>query len=97
MYLHLEGAKYYFDGALAANGNHFPCPKGDTSCEDIANKIPIKAYDWIGDNWVDVSGQLALNIRMDSSGEIILLHLWKSSDRGFPIVGGESEIFRKTD
>lgn len=97
IYLHLEGAKYYFYGISAANLSEVPCPPNDIECEEIASKVPNKSYDWISNEWVDVSGQLILNVRMDSNNELILLHLWKSSDRGFPIIGGEAEIYRKTD
>jgi hypothetical protein len=95
IYLHLEGARYYADGAFDTKINHAPCPTGDIYCEEMATKFPIEGYDWIGKDWVDMANQLILNIRMDSSGDILLLHLWKSSDRGFPIIGGEAEIFRK--
>ncbi len=97
MYLHLIGAKYYFFGASATSDGYALCLEVDPTCEEIDNIVPIEAYDWIGKEWVDVSGQIVLNVRMNSNGEIILLHLWKNSDRGFPIFGGEAEFFKKEE
>ncbi len=97
IYLHLLGAKYYFNGLSFADRGHTPCLDGDNFCKEIIDQIPVVSYDWIGKEYVDTTGQLILNIRQDASGEIILLHLWDSSDRGFPIIGGEAEIYRQTE
>ena len=45
---------------------------------------------------VIVDGDLILQVRMRPSGEIILHHLWTSSDRGFALIGGNTEYFRRT-
>ena len=95
IYLHLEGAKYYFYGPSRTDKYKTICPAGDSTCEQVMNQISNEAYDWIGNNWIDVSDQLILNVRMESNGNVILMHLWDSGDQGFPIIGGESEIYRK--
>jgi hypothetical protein len=95
IYLHLKGAKNYFYGFTKTIQESTPCQNKDNKCGEIKIQVPVRAYDWIGKNWVDSDNQLILNIRQDSSQNIILLHLWETSDRGFPIIGGEAEIFRK--
>lgn len=100
MYLHLMGAKYFLQGPSFAdklsNGYLIPCPQERArACDDDKVQIPFYAYDWIGGEYIPMAGELILNIRVDSSGRIILVHMWSSSDGGFPIIGGESEIFRK--
>lgn len=97
-YLHLEGAKYFLQGVSFAEklgGYSIPCEDiNDTLCEGEMVPVPFRAYDWINEKFVDMNKELILNIRVDSSNNIILLHLWSSSDRGFPLIGGEAEIFR---
>jgi hypothetical protein len=99
IHLYLDGAKYFLEGVDAVDktrGSLIPCPDADNpSCINGVIVVPFPAYDWIGDELVEMIDSLVLNVRMDSSGDIILVHLWLSSDRGFPILGGESEIYRK--
>lgn len=52
-------------------------------------------YDPFGNESIEMTEELVLNIRRLSSGEIILHHMWDSSDRGFAIIGGETEMFRR--
>jgi hypothetical protein len=98
VYLHLKGGKYYLNGVSFAKR----VDTGDSICIDDsplcanATRLPLYLYDWIGDDFVRVEGELILNIRATQSGEIVLLHLWSSSDKGFPLIGGDSEIFRRT-
>ena len=67
-YVHLEGARYYADGAFDTKINHGPCPTGDSYCEEMALKFPVEGYDWIGKDWVDMANQLILNIPINSRG-----------------------------
>lgn len=99
-HLHLSGAKYFLEGVAASEkfgGSFLPCTDDNPSCENGLIKVPFLAYDWIGDEFVETQNELILNVRVDSDGNIILVHLWISSDRGFPLIGGESEIFRKEE
>jgi hypothetical protein len=98
-YLHLTGARYYFDG-ISGYERHFnfqvPCNnENNPECKQGKQPIAFHAYDWIGQEWVEMNDELILNIRLDSKGNIILVHMWSYSDRGFPIIGGEAEIFRR--
>lgn len=52
-------------------------------------------HDPFGNESIEMTEELVLNIRRLSSGEIILHHMWDSSDRGFAIIGGEAEMFRR--
>lgn len=54
-------------------------------------------HDPIGNESIKMIGELVLEIRRLSSGEIILHHMWDSSDRGFAIIGGEAEMFRRVE
>lgn len=52
-------------------------------------------YDPFADELVEMPGELILNVRRLSSGELILHHMWTHSDRGFGLIGGEVEMFRR--
>ena len=99
LHLHLEGARYFLNGpSFAENENVYfvPCPNGGSpNCKDGLFRISFLFYDWIGKEFVEMTDELILNIRVDNSGNAILVHLWESSDGGFPIIGGETELFRK--
>jgi hypothetical protein len=51
-------------------------------------------YDPFADELVKMDGELILNVRRLSSGELVLHHMWTHGDRGFAIIGGDSEMFR---
>jgi hypothetical protein len=82
VYLHLKGARYFLDGV------------------SLSEKFSTKSfyfYDWIGDDLVKMTGELILNVRIDEEGNILLVHLWSSSDQGFPLIGGDSQIFKEVN
>ena len=89
------GARYYLEGIYRAerDGMGDPCPDELPDC--VWDKSPFYFYDPIARETVYMIGELVLNIRSDSSGEIIMQHMWTSSDRGFPLIGAQSEIFKK--
>ena len=52
-------------------------------------------YDPISEDFVDMKEELVLNVRSSKDGELILLHLWSTSDRGYLVFGSSSEEFRR--
>ena len=52
-------------------------------------------WDPIAREFVQMVEELVLNVRTDSTGELILLHMRMSSAEGFPIIGGGTEEFRR--
>ena len=97
-HLHLENGKYFLGGVAFSEkmeGMVLPCKENDSACEENPITITWPLYDWIGNEFIEYSSELILNIRVDSSNELILLHLWTSTDRGWAIFGGEVEIFRR--
>jgi len=93
--VHLQGARYYLAGIERAERDGWgdPCPKELPDCG--WDRIPYLYYDPFGKESVDMVGKLILNVRVDFSGEILLHHMWTSSGRGFAIIGGEAEEFRR--
>ena len=94
--VHLQGARYYNDGIRVAelNGRGYPCP---AEFPDCSWKDRMSFYDPIAKEGLYMVGKLVLNVRNDSSGKILLHHMWTSSDRGFAIIGGEAEVFRRVE
>jgi hypothetical protein len=85
--VHLKGARYYLAGLRIA--------EQDGMLLDHSADYPRAFHDPIADEPLYMIEELVLNVRSDSSGEILLHHMWVSSDRGFAITGGESEVFRR--
>ena len=54
-------------------------------------------YDQVAEEFVTMPDTLVLNLRVDSSGEPLLLHLWSTGDEGFGLFGCERNIFRRLD
>lgn len=52
-------------------------------------------YDPFVHESVEVNHELILQVRQDSSGELLLHHLVRSADEGFPLFDGESLIYRR--
>jgi hypothetical protein len=94
VYIHLPGARYFLAGERIAelDGQEDPCPLPDCP---IPSGQPRTFFDPVGHDTVEMPGELLLNIRATSHGELALLHMWTSSDRGFAIIGGDHEEFRK--
>ena len=72
VYVHLEGARYYPDGIEVAEeqGIAFGKPWGYHDPFD-----PEKGF-----GFVEMAGKLVLNVRALRSGEIVLVHMWSSSE-----------------
>lgn len=95
--VHLQGARYYLAGIRIAelDGMGNPCPEESPDCYSGHN--PRSFYDPIADDTIHMVKELVLNVRSDSSGDLLLHHMWISSDRGFALIGGEREEFRRVD
>lgn len=95
--LHLQGARNYNVSITLAerDGLHHACPEEYPDCEWASE--PYGYYDPIGHEFVEMVNKLVLNVRSDSSGELLLLHMWKSGTQGFAIIGGEGEVFRRIE
>jgi len=95
--VHLQGARYYSAGIGAAelDGMGDPCPEELPDC--VWGHRPRYFYDPFANESVEMVGELVLNVRSKASGELILHHMWTSNDRGFAIIGGEEEVFRRIE
>jgi len=94
--VHLQGARYYLYGIRQAelDGMYPPCSLPPPDCLVGEEPRPWGFYDPIAQELVKMAKELVLNVRSDS-GKIILMHMWIDNDRGFAIIGGESEEFRR--
>lgn len=97
IYLHLLSGRYYVEGIKRAeqDGRDLPCTQEFSDC--WWENDPFLFYDPYRDSFVEMLDQLILTIRADRLGDIVLHHLWTSSDRGFTLIGGEDEIFRRIE
>ena len=84
--LHLEGARYYLAGIRIAELDGISSPNSES---------PFSFYDPVTEEFLTMVGELVLNVRKDSSGELVLLHMWTDFDRGFAAIGGEAEEFHR--
>lgn len=84
--LHMEGARYYLAGIKIAELSGRSSPNSES---------PFFFYDPVTEESLTMIGELVLNVRRDSSGEIVLLHMWTDFDRGVAVIGGEAEEFRR--
>ncbi len=77
--IHLQGARYYLASIRIAEGEG------------------VSQYFWdpIAKESVSMFRELVLNVQTNTSGELILLHVWISSDRGFALVGRDTEEFHR--
>jgi hypothetical protein len=41
--------------------------------------------------------ELVLEVRQTSRGELLLHHLWLTGDRGFALIGGQSELYQRVN
>lgn len=97
--IHLQGARYYLAGVDTAElgGMLHACaddqedPRGQPGCP------PFAFYDPIEDDFVYMVGELVLSVRGDSSGKLLLHHMWTHADRGFAMFGCERQQFRRLD
>jgi hypothetical protein len=87
--VHLGGARYYLAGIRIA--------EQDGMLLGHSADYPRAFHDPIAGEPLYMVKELVLNVRNDSSGELLLHHMWVSSDRGFAIIGGEAEVFRRIE
>ena len=80
--LHLPGASYFLAGLSWLE-----------NCNDHPDSCWV--YDPISGESLDTKEELLLNVRSSKDGELILLHMWVSSDRGYALFGSRSEEFRR--
>jgi hypothetical protein len=88
--LHLEGARYYLDGIKIAE-------REGLESYGEPDPPPMPFFDPIAEELVFMVGKLVLNVRVDSSGELLLHHLWMYHDEGFAMTGCERDIFRRVE
>jgi hypothetical protein len=88
--LHLAGARYYPDGIETAEG------EGVQSYGE-PNPSPMPFFDPFAEEGVFMVGELVLQVRADSAGELLLHHLWMHHDGGFAIAGCQREQFRRVE
>lgn len=90
--IHLRGARYYLAGIRMAerDGMRSDAPE----LWGRSGPPPYPFYDPFADEIVVMVGELILNVRTDSSGELLLHHMFIETDRGFAIIGCERNMFR---
>lgn len=97
--IHLQGARYYLAGIRVAEMDGMS-HLGTTNQPDYWSESGPPSFDFydpVAEEYLHMVGALVLNVRSDSSGKFILLHMWTDFDRGFAIIGGGSEEFRRTE
>lgn len=88
--LHLEGARYYPAGLGIAE-------REGLESYGQPHPPPMPFFDPFAQEGVFMVGELVLQVRTDSSGELLLHHLWMHHDRGFAIAGCQRLQFRRVD
>jgi hypothetical protein len=92
--LHLHGGRYYLDGISLAETNGRKNPDHPCLEEDCTWGLkPRSFYDPFTDEPVQMVNELILVILVDARGNLILHHIWTSSDRGFLLIDKDREIF----
>lgn len=88
--IRLHGARYYCRGTEIAERN---------GMNPFDPAKPFAFWDPIGEELVEMPGQLALNVQILPSGELVLVHMLMSVDEGFTSVwGGEAPgTFHRTE
>ncbi len=91
--VHLRGARYYLGGIREAE------QEGVIPSPLVTGGEPRHYYDPFARDkgWRDWSvpmiGQLILNVRLLPSGELVLAHMWPSSEYAF----GDSQVFHRVE
>jgi hypothetical protein len=95
--VHLDGARYFLEGTERAEADGLIDPKNPcltpTDCDWGLRPFPF--YDPFSGELMHMVGELVLIVRADSRGQLILHHVWTSADGGFPIIGGDREVFKR--
>ena len=89
VWLYVERGRYYVSGEDFAEGD------GSGYFENGLSYPFTDPYNFDADT--NMVNRLVVTVRMDNRGEIVFHHLWTSTDRGFALIGGESEIFRRVE
>ncbi len=94
--LHLKGGRYYLAGTEAAerNGRGW-CSAPEPDCQ--RDQWPYSFYDPFARELVHMIDELVLEVRQTSRGELLLHHLWLTGDRGFALIGGWQELYRRVN
>ena len=97
--LHLHGARYYVDGTRVGELDGYAYEVGghETVPEDKPRSVPWPFYDPFIHQHLEMVGQLVLNVRLDSHGELLLHHMSYSSDGGFAMSGCQQDQFRRIE
>lgn len=94
--LHLKGARYYLDETETAERNgRGRCSSTLPGCQ--LDQEPYPFYDPFAGETVYMLDELVLEVRQTSRGELLLHHLWLTGDRGFALIDGQSEIYRRVN
>jgi hypothetical protein len=94
--LHVQGGQYYLEGISIGESKGRKNPENPCLGDDCTWGLgPRLFYDPFADEIVQMVDELMLIVLIDSSQNIILHHVWISSDRGFTLIGGDKEIFFK--
>jgi hypothetical protein len=95
--IHLEGARYYLggiaEGELDGFWPGFPTCTPGTIAE--RSTLPYPFVDPFTRERVQMPRELVLEVRVDSSGDILLHHMWDDPDAGFALSGCWREHFRR--
>jgi len=86
--VHLQGARYFYAGKTIADleGMGFgPDP------------LPWLFYDPFGDEYLLMVGKLVLNVRADPRDQLLLHHMFFSTDGGFGMTGCQEQYFRRIE
>jgi hypothetical protein len=95
--LHLEGARYYVAGTRIGELDGHTWGEGDKDSTDSTHEggaLPWPFYDPFSLDHLEMVGELILNVRMDSTGELLLHHMSHGADGGFAMSGCEQDHFR---
>lgn len=97
--VHLPEARYYASGINIAelDGLGLPCPTSQPGCTGEPRLPPHSFYDLFAREHLHMAGELVLNVRVDSAGELLLHHMWFHSDAGFAASGCQAVHFRRVE
>jgi hypothetical protein len=97
--VHLPGARCYKFGISTAelDGLAPPCPTSEPGCTGEPRLPPQSFYDPFAREYLKMAGELVLNVRVDSAGELLLHHMWSHAGVGFAISGCEAAHFRRVE
>lgn len=98
--IHLDGARYYVDGVRIAERDGLgppTCPTSAPGCTGKPFPLPHNFVDPFTREYVHMPGELVLNVRVDSSGEVLLHHMFYHADAGFAISGCWRDHFRRVE